>query len=231
MDNPSKQLETARAALQALQDGLPRYHSLVTDNRANEAQLQKDFREGSGKFTDLTAAKTASATAQELLEQHQSDIEAARAEVQRLEAEVEHLERHRKLVKVAQEANKEEAAFFKEAEELNKLLLERCEALEQHQRALRAARGTFSDTLRALGFKVTGVRATPEQMWELTDFLEKLGQEVSLNAVKGGAIRGRETADWHNANTKPMPRPFGEHVINLLAAYNHITEKRLREER
>jgi chromosome segregation ATPase len=89
MANLTTQLDEARQTLQKLQEDLPRYHGLLTDSQATEATLQRQFREGSGKFSELTAAKTASMTARELLEQHQSDIGSARAEIGRLEVEVE----------------------------------------------------------------------------------------------------------------------------------------------
>ena len=74
-------LTTARDALKALQDELPQFHALLTDNE-NEAQRLKTSR---APLDEQAQAKGRVNVAREMLEQHQSDIASAQAEVARLE--------------------------------------------------------------------------------------------------------------------------------------------------
>ncbi len=80
-------LKTAQDALTALQDELPQFHALLTDNE-QDAQRLKSERAS----LDVQAqARGRVGVAREMLEQHQSDIQIARAEVVRLE-DLERLE-------------------------------------------------------------------------------------------------------------------------------------------
>jgi chromosome segregation ATPase len=74
-------LKAAQAALTALQDELPQFHALLTDNE-QDAQRLKTERAG---LDEQVQAKNRVMVAREMLEQHRADIETARAEVTRLE--------------------------------------------------------------------------------------------------------------------------------------------------
>lgn len=75
-------LKKAQADLKALQDDLPNFHALLTDNE-QDAQRLKTERAG---LDEQAQARGRVGVAREMLEQHQSDIATARAEVSRLEA-------------------------------------------------------------------------------------------------------------------------------------------------
>jgi chromosome segregation ATPase len=84
MDKPTAieaDLTKARDALTALQDELPQFHALLTDNEADVQKLKTERA-----ALDVQAqARGRAGVAREMLEQHQSDIATARAEVVRLE--------------------------------------------------------------------------------------------------------------------------------------------------
>ncbi len=75
-------LKTAKDELQALQAELPNFHSLLTENE-QDAQRLKSER---APLDEQAQAKGRVNVAREMLEQHQADIQSARAEVARLES-------------------------------------------------------------------------------------------------------------------------------------------------
>ena len=90
-------LETAQADLTALQDELPQFHALLTENE-QEVQRLKTNR---APLDEQAQARGRVQVAREMLEQHQSDIQNARAEVSRLEAA---LDRERILLEMVEQA-------------------------------------------------------------------------------------------------------------------------------
>jgi chromosome segregation ATPase len=124
------QLDEARQTLQRLQEDLPRYHGLMTDSQANEASLQKDFREGTGKFSDLTDAKTATMTAKELLDQHRSDIANAQAEVNGLERQLDREQKEREWQALLAEREAIESEWDDGVTQLTRQYLEGLKTLE-----------------------------------------------------------------------------------------------------
>lgn len=75
-------LSKAREALTALQDELPQFRALLSENE-QDAQRLKTER---ASLNEQAQARGRVQIAKEMLEQHQSDIATARAEVVRLEA-------------------------------------------------------------------------------------------------------------------------------------------------
>lgn len=75
-------LETARKDFRTLQDELPQFHALLTDNEGDAQRLKSER----ASLDAQAQARGRVQIAKEMLEQHQSDIQAARAEVERFEA-------------------------------------------------------------------------------------------------------------------------------------------------
>ncbi len=76
-----EELKAAQKALTDLQDELPQFHALLTDN---EADVQK-LKTARAELDVQAQARGRVGVAREMLEQHRSDIATARAEVVRLE--------------------------------------------------------------------------------------------------------------------------------------------------
>ena len=130
MKSNNTQLEEAKQKLEDLRSQLPYYHGLVTDHQQREVELQRQFRAGTGSFSALTEAKTSTATARELLEQHQSDVQNAQAEVQRLEAEIEKAKNDREWTTVQQERQAIEREWNEQVTEFTRQYLENLKRLE-----------------------------------------------------------------------------------------------------
>jgi hypothetical protein len=75
------ELDKAREALKLLQDELPQFHALLTDNEAAVQRLKAER----ASLDAQAQARGRTEIARELLEQHQADIQGAKAEVDRLE--------------------------------------------------------------------------------------------------------------------------------------------------
>lgn len=90
-------LSKAREALTALQDELPQYHTLLTDNEQDAQRLKSEC----ASLDAQSQARGRVQIAKEMLEQHQSDIQAARAEVDRLNVA---LNRESTLLKMVEQA-------------------------------------------------------------------------------------------------------------------------------
>ena len=90
-------LKAAQDALTALQDELPQFHALLTDNEGDAQRLKSER----ASLDAQAQARGRVQIAKEMLEQHQSDIATARAEVNRLEAA---LDRERTLLKMVDQA-------------------------------------------------------------------------------------------------------------------------------
>ena len=75
-------LKAAQSELEALCADLPQFHALLTDNEADGQRLKSER----ASLDAQSQVKGRVSVAKEMLEQHQSDIQAARAEVERLEA-------------------------------------------------------------------------------------------------------------------------------------------------
>lgn len=128
-------LTKARDALTALQDELPQFHALLTDNEQDAQRLKAER----ASLDAQSQARGRVNVAREMLEQHQSDIQTARAELTRLEATVD---RERTLLTMVDQAKTAEqhraeldkffntavAAIYKASEGITKAWLAENEA-------------------------------------------------------------------------------------------------------
>lgn len=142
-------LKTAQDALTALQDELPQFHALLTDNE-QDAQRLKSER---ASLDAQSQARGRVQIAKEMLEQHHADIATARAEVTRLEGELRSVERQKALDALQVRRNALQAAWDGQARQfahaivkgLDELYRLECEAtLEQRE---------IADAVRQMEYK------------------------------------------------------------------------------
>ncbi len=125
-------LKTAKDELQALQAELPNFHTLLTDNEQAAQKLKAER----APLDEQAQAKGRVNVAREMLEQHQADIQNARAEVARLESLVG---REATLAKMAEHAR----CATKHGRELET-------AVHEGSKALGAALATIAAALRGI---------------------------------------------------------------------------------
>lgn len=135
-------LTKAREALTALQDELPQFHTLLTDNE-QDAQRLKSER---ASLDAQAQARGRVQIAKEMLEQHQSDIATAQAEVDRLAATQRRELLLRKMHADADDAKMHRAGLDKALGDAGKALYKASETLLKEWNAERAARQRFATT-------------------------------------------------------------------------------------
>ncbi len=111
-------LTKARDALKLLQDELPQFHALLTENE-RDVQCLKNER---ASLDAQAQAKGRVEVARELLEQHQADIQSAKAEVDRLELAFEQESTLETLTQHATDAARHKKAFDDRLASANKAL-------------------------------------------------------------------------------------------------------------
>ena len=131
-------LKAAQDALTALQDELPQFHALLTDNEQEAARLRRER----ASLDDQAQAKSRVMVAREMLEQHQSDLASARAEVLRLEGT---LQREVLLEQMAQEAK--QARTHRQAQD--RTITNAARALAKAVETIRAERASNQDARTA----------------------------------------------------------------------------------
>ena len=182
MKSTTTELEKAKKTLEDLRAELPRYHGLLTDIQQREAELQKAFRAGTGKFSELTEAKNATMTARELLEQHQSEIASAQAEVNRLEAAVAQ-ERAGKAREAAQQAfERAQAAWKDQALGFMAALEDQAHKLYRQEARVQAAWHALDEASKAVGAD----SPRPPEFYLLPTFKEI---NANVSHVGGGVTR------------------------------------------
>jgi DNA repair exonuclease SbcCD ATPase subunit len=112
-------LKTAQDALTALQDELPQFHALLTDNEGDAQRLKSER----ASLDAQSQARGRVNVAREMLEQHRSDIATARAEVSRLEASER---RELNLIEMAEHAK----TAHEHRAAVNKVVMDAVEALQ-----------------------------------------------------------------------------------------------------
>ncbi len=220
-------LTKAREALTALQDELPQFHALLTDNE-QDAQRLKSER---ASLDAQAQAKGRVNVAREMLEQHQSDIATARAEVARLEA----LERREltlaKMATPAQRTTKHRKALEKTVHEASAVLGQALEQIAEAVAGIREERQAFALQGRELAPEFDG----------LVPFNNSI-QEGQKKAVCEGVLseleaRGADLTDVLNSatgkhtrldrSTRLLPNP--EYANLLWRAVSETVAKRDRQ--
>jgi hypothetical protein len=149
-------LKTAQDALTELQDELPNFHALLTDN---EADVQKLRAERAG-LDAQAQAKGRVNVAREMLEQHQSDIANARTEVTRCEIAVKRDSALAEMLKQAELTRKYRADIDTQLQKASKVLegyAQRClEAYDSLTAAFQAYQAVDADTDLKRRFSASG---------------------------------------------------------------------------
>ena len=220
-------LETARKALADLQNELPQFQALLTENEADVQRLKIERA-----ALDLQAqARGRAGVAREMLEQHQSDIATARAEVTRLEAA---LDRERTLLTMAthtQRTTKHRKALEKTVREASAVLGQALEQIAEAVAGIREERQAFALQGRELAPEFDG----------RVPFNNSI-QEDQKKAVCEGVLseleaRGADLTDVLNSetgkhtrldrSTRPLPNP--EYANLLWRAVSETVAKRDRQ--
>lgn len=187
-------LTKAKEALTALQDELPQFHALLTDNEADVQRVKSER----APLDAQAQARGRVQIAKEMLEQHQSDIRTAQAEVARLEADLDREHTLLTMVDQAKAAKTHREAMDKALKEVTRALYKASETFLREWRAEREVREQFAETGRQLvpHFRDISFRADPGMPKRVA--LETLAAELAergapLDDVTDGAI-GRFTA-------------------------------------
>ncbi len=209
-------LETARDALTALQDELPQFHSLLTDNE-HDAETKKRER---ASLDDQAQAKNRVMVAREMLEQHQSDIATAQAEVTRLEA----LERREQLLadmaEAAVEAKRQRQILEAALAAGNTALLKHITKIDDTWGAMSLSRTRFLDLGGELSRAFTVIDypmgwSNEKIQKEATTgeaILDELrGRGIDLNDVLMPVADSRRTSPFDLLHPRQIeqPKPFG----------------------
>ena len=199
-------LKTAQGALTALQDELPQFHALLTDN---EGEVQR-LKTNRAPLDDQAQARGRVAVAREMLEQHQSDIATAQAEVSRLERQLAREQRLEQMTAHAREADKHRTAVENTLAGAVENLHHACQTIIREWEAFETARTDF----KTLGAEETGTgiwlsepanianRHLEAQVRGVLDALKERGVPLS-GLLEEGATALRYRIDY-NAG-RPLP--------------------------
>jgi DNA repair exonuclease SbcCD ATPase subunit len=200
-------LKTAKDELQALQAELPNFHTLLTDNE-QDAQRLKSER---ASLDAQAQARGRVNVAREMLEQHQADIQTARAEVARLESLVGREVTLAKMAEHARCATKHGRELETAVHEGSKALGAALATIAASFDRLREERTAFAllgrelvpefDSKTPFGNSVPGNKQRAEAV-ALASELEAMGVNLShvLNSATG----------WYSgidSETRPLPSP------------------------
>lgn len=185
-------LTKAREALTALQDELPQFHALLTDNE-QDAQRLKSER---APLDAQAQARGRVQIAKEMLEQHQSDIATARAEVMRHETDLDRERTLLKMVDQAKTAKQHREAMDKAVEDVTRALHNASETFLREWHAEREVRQQFAETGRGLvpHFRDISFRADPGMPKRVA--LETLAAELAERGAPLGDVT--DTATGHH---------------------------------
>jgi chromosome segregation ATPase len=204
-------LTKAREALTALQNELPQFHALLTDNEGDAQRLKSER----APLDAQAQARGRVQIAKEMLEQHQSDIATARAEVVRLEASKN---RELTLAKMAEHAQQ----TSKHHKTLEKAVHEGSETLGRTLVTMAQAFAGIHDERAA--FALLGQELAPEfyRKTPFTGGIEEQAKKAVCEALLSELeAQGANLTDVLNTNTgrhtpidsetRPLPTPeYGE---------------------
>lgn len=206
-----KEYYGAQKELEQLEAELPNYESLLADNERAESERRRI----KASLDEIAQAKTRVQAARELLEQHRSDIAAARAEANRLEGEYRHALTLDTMAKHVQEAAAHRAAFDEAMHGANEALGPLVRKLTGAWQAWNKARADFADTGRQLskGFGYTQwpphLTNEREERARLQGALDDLAVRVELTDVLSPHNGRCTVADLEHFKPLASPEPFG----------------------
>jgi DNA repair exonuclease SbcCD ATPase subunit len=219
-------LTRARKHLTELESDLPQYHSLLTESEANAQRLKSER----ASLDAQAQAKGRVQVAREMLETHQLDIQAARAEVVRLDAQERRDATVAKMAEHAQRTTKHRRELEKAVHEGSETLGRVLETMAQAFVGIRDEREAFALLGRDLVPQFHG--KTPFNGSIQEDEM-KAQCEVVLSEIEA---KGATVADVLNAvtgkhsrvdrETRPLPNP--EHAYLLWHIFGEAVAKKQR---
>ncbi len=216
-------LKAARDDLTALQNDLPQFHALLTDNEQDATRLKTDR----ASLDAQAQAKGRVSVAKEMLEQHQSDIENAEREVARAEATVRHETMLSTLVKHAKRSTSHRATFVRTLEDAHKELEKYVTRLMAAWEGMNAERQAF--VAEAMGSSSLFRRIEiPRGMSEQTEAEEDAKAQALLRELKARGAdmtavltphdgRRLTVFDQYDNGFNP-PERFGRFIMSALAS-------------
>ncbi len=216
-------LDKAKEALQLLQDELPQYHALLTDNERDAQRLKVE----KASLDAQSQARGRVQIAKEMLEQHQSDIATAQAEVTRLEALKQRELLFEQMAAHAQRTTKHRKALEKAVYEGSEALGRALEVMLASFRAIREERKAFALLGRELAPEFDG--PTPFNNG-IQDQEKKTACEAVLNELE---VRGAMLTDVLNTATgkhsrldrDTLPLPDPENGVLLWKVFDEAVAK------
>jgi phage-related tail protein len=229
MDKPTTieaDLSKAREALKLLQDELPQYHALLTDNEQDAQRLRAERASLDGQ----AQARNRVMVAKELLEQHQSDIQNARAEVDRLEVLAARERTLQEMAEYAKEAKRQRQVLESALEAANAAILKHVEKIDGLWGEIARARTGFLDAGGQLTpiFNVTRfpVHWDPEKARvedaagrAILSELEARGIDLNDVLMPVGDARRESVFDKLHPREVVQPKPFGVMVYQLIQVF------------
>lgn len=226
MTEAQRELKQAQVHLATLQEELPQFHGLLTEN---EQEVQK-LRVERADHNEQAQARGRVNVARELLEQHQSDIQSAKVEVERLEQIVAREHTLDEMAERAREATRQRKELEKVFEAANTVLMKHLGKLDSTLGAMVTARKSFLATGRQVSpaFGVTHYPMSWTQ--EKTAVAEAAGRQVLQEIEARGAdvkavlspyaYEPESPFDVSHPDKLLSPEPFGLHFYNnLIQAY------------
>jgi len=200
-------LNKAQKELAEFQADLPQFHALLTDNEADTLRLKNER----ASLDAQAQARGRVNVATELLEQHQADIQTARAEVDRLEALKQREQTLAKMVAHSQRTTKHRKALEKAVQEGSEALGRALGAMLEAFAAIREERTAFA---------LVGRELVPE-FYSRTPFnngIQEQEKKAACEAVlRELEARGATLTDALNTatgkhtpldtDTRPLPTP------------------------
>ncbi len=152
-----EQLEQARRDLTELEAETPNFERLLADNQADELKL----RQSKTALSDIAAAKGRVNVAGELLDQHHSDVQTARAEVNRLEATITRQKKQQELDRLIARQKNLQADWTSKAASITGALITSLEALHDLECKAGPLRRELEVAARELGVETPDRPAFP----------------------------------------------------------------------
>ncbi len=138
-DDTKQKLQATREKLVELENELPAFGKLVTDNEA----LEVEIRQRKASLDELSAQKLRSISAREILEQHKQDIKTAQNEIKTLSKAVQDLEHLVKIEETESELQALQKEYTANLEKALQTTLKTFKALAQKRDRWQELRKTF----------------------------------------------------------------------------------------
>ncbi len=220
-------LKAAQDALTALQDELPQFHALLTDNEGDAQRLKSER----ASLDAQAQARGRVQIAKEMLEQHHADLATARAEVQRLEVLAARERTLADMADAAKRAKQQRQVLESAMAAANAAMLKHLEKIDGAWAGMIQAR---SDFLNAGGTLTAALRFTQiPRIWSAEKQAAEIaaGEAILSELTSQGADlqdvlhtiahedRRQSIFDRQHGRGMEIPEPFGPMLHNAVQTY------------